>query len=154
MVLPEYAGRHAGLRHDPAVDERLEIVQALWTTYREAGVDEAIALLHPDVEFVDDEGRVFRGRKGVKRFFAEFAERGERFTASVYTFELHEPDLLVIGHRRIRSQRGMRGGYTYFVHSLRDGLVCRLSAHATREAALADIEARAAERAGSQPGVS
>ena len=136
------------------MDERLEIVRALWTTYREAGVDEAIALLHPEVEFVDHAGRVFRGRQGVTRFFAEFEERGERFTASVYTFELHEPDLLVIGHRRIRSQRGLRGDYMYFVHGFRDGLVCRLTAHTSRDAALADIDAHAGRRAGAQPGVS
>ncbi len=134
------------------VDERLEIVRELWSTYREGGVDEAIPLLHPDVEFVDHEARIFRGRKGVAQFFAEFEERGEQFTASVYTFELHEPDLLVIGHRRIRSAEGVRGDYMYFTHGFRDGRVCRLSAHTTREAALADIQARAA--AGSQPGVS
>jgi predicted SnoaL-like aldol condensation-catalyzing enzyme len=134
------------------VDERLEIVRELWSTYREGGVDEAIPLLHPDVEFVDHEARIFRGRKGVAQFFAEFEERGEEFTASVYTFELHEPDLLVIGHRRIRSAEGMRGDYMYFTHGFREGQVCRLSAHTTREAALADIQARAA--AGSQPGVS
>jgi hypothetical protein len=58
----------------------------------------------------------------------------------------------VIGHRRIRSAEGMRGGYMYFAHGFRDGRVCRLSAHTTREGALADIEARAA--AGPQPGVS
>jgi hypothetical protein len=32
---------------------------------------------------------------------------------------------------------------TYFVHSVRDGRVCRISAHATREDALADIRRRA-----------
>jgi predicted SnoaL-like aldol condensation-catalyzing enzyme len=137
----------------PGVDERLEIVRELWSTYREGGVDEAIPLLHRDVEFVDHEARIFRGREGVARFFAEFEERGEQFMASVYTFELHEPDLLVIGHRRIRSAEGMRGGYMYFAHGFRDGRVCRLSAHTTREGALADIEARAAAGP-SQPGVS
>jgi len=134
------------------VDERLEIVRELWTTYREGGVGEAIPLLHRDVEFVDQDGRTFRGREGVARFFAEFEERGERFMASVYTFELHEPDLMVIGHRRIRSEKGLRGDYMYFVHGFRDGRVCRLTAHTAREAALSDIEARAA--GSSQPGVS
>jgi hypothetical protein len=134
------------------VDERLEIVRELWSTYREDGVDKAIPLLHPDVEFVDYEGRVFRGREGVGQFFAELHQRGERFMASIYTFEPHEPDLLVIGHGRIRSEEGLRGDYMYFVHGFREGRVCRLSAHTPREAAVSDIEARAAGRA--QPGVS
>jgi predicted SnoaL-like aldol condensation-catalyzing enzyme len=124
------------------VDERLEAVQELWGTYREKGVEPAIALLDHEVEFVDHEGRVFNGHDGVRSFFAEFEQRGEVFTASPYSFELHEPDLLVIGHRRIRSEDGTRGDYLFFVHSFRDGRVSRIAAHMTKEAALADIAAR------------
>jgi hypothetical protein len=125
------------------VDERLEAVRELWGTYREQGVEPAIALLDPEVEFVDHEGRVFSGHDGVRDFFAEFARRGEEFAASPYSFELHEPDLLVIGHRRIRTDEGVRGDYLYFVHSCRDGRVSRIAAHTTREAALAEIDERA-----------
>jgi predicted SnoaL-like aldol condensation-catalyzing enzyme len=125
------------------VDERLEAVRELWATYREEGVETAIALLHPEVEFVDHDGGVFNGHDGVRRFFAEFRQRGEQFTASLYSFELHEPDLLVIGHRRIRSEDGMRGDYLFFVHSFREGRVSRIAAHTTKEGALADIAARA-----------
>jgi hypothetical protein len=126
-----------------AMDERLEAVRQLWATYREHGVDRAIPLLDPEVEFVDHAGRVFRGHDGVRRFFAEFEERGEQFMASPYTFELHEPDLIVVGHRRIRSDDGMRGEYLFFVHSCRDGRVSRIAAHTTKEAALAEIDERA-----------
>jgi ketosteroid isomerase-like protein len=131
------------VRHDGRVDERLDAVRELWATYREKGVDEAIALLDPEVEFVDHEGRAFQGHAGVRHFFDEFEQRGERFMASPYTFELHEPDLLVIGHRRIRSDEGIRGDYLFFVHSCQDGRVSRISAHMTKEAALADIANRA-----------
>jgi hypothetical protein len=124
------------------VDERLEAVRELWGTYREEGVAKAIPLLHAEVEFVDHEGRVFSGHDGVRSFFAEFEERGEVFTASPYSFELHEPDLLVIGHRRIRDEEGTRGDYLYFVHGFRDGRVSRIAAHLSREAALADIAER------------
>jgi uncharacterized protein DUF4440 len=124
------------------VDERLEAVRELWATYREEGVATAIRLLHPEVEFVDHEGRVFGGHEGVRSFFAEFEQRGEVFTASPYSFELHEPDLLVIGHRRIRSPDGTRGDYLFFVHSFREGRVSRIAAHVTKDAALADIAER------------
>ena len=124
------------------MDERLEAVRELWGTYREGGVDEAIPLLHAEVEFVDHESRVFSGHEGVRSFFAEFERRGEVFTASPYSFELHDPDLLVIGHRRIRDEDGTRGDYLFFVHSFRDGRVCRIAAHLSRDAALADIAAR------------
>jgi SnoaL-like domain len=125
------------------VDERLDAVSKLWATYREEGVQKAIPLLDPEVEFVDHDGNAFHGHDGVRRFFSEFEQRGEQFTASPYSFELHEPDLLVIGHRRIRSEDGMRGDYLFFVHSFRGGRVSRIAAHTTKEGALADIEERA-----------
>jgi hypothetical protein len=125
------------------VDERLEAVRELWATYREEGVERAIPLLDPEVEFVDHDGHDFHGHDGVRRFFGQFEQRGERFEASLYSFELHEPDLLVIGHRRIRSEDGMRGDYLFFVHSFRAGRVSRIAAHMTKDAALADIEERA-----------
>jgi hypothetical protein len=125
------------------VDERLEAVRELWGTYREEGVERAISLLDSEVEFVDHQGRVFKRHDGVRRFFAGFEQRGEVFAASPYSFELHEPDLLVIGHRRIRTEDQIRGDYLYFVHSCRDGRVCRIAAHTTKEAALAEIDERA-----------
>jgi predicted SnoaL-like aldol condensation-catalyzing enzyme len=123
-------------------DARLEAVHKLWATYRESGSDEAILLLHPEVEFVDHEGRHFDGHDGVRAFFEEFTQRGEQFRASPFTFELHEPDLLVVGHRRIKSDEGTQGDYLFFVHSVRDGRVSRIRACASREEALADIAER------------
>ena len=46
-----------------------------------------------------------------------------------YTFEPHDPDLLVIGHRRIQSDEGLRGDYLFFVHSFREGRVARIAAY-------------------------
>jgi ketosteroid isomerase-like protein len=128
---------------DAPVDARLDAVHELWSTYREQGAAEAIPLLDPEVEFVAQDGRVYHGHDGVRQFFAEFEQRGERFMASPYTFEPHDPDLLVIGHRRIVSDDGLRGDYLFFVHSFREGRVARIAAYATRDGALADITARA-----------
>jgi ketosteroid isomerase-like protein len=128
--------------HDLPVDERLDAVHELWSTYREQGAEQAIPLLDSDVEFVAHNGRVYRGHEGVRRFFAEFEERGERFMASPYTFEPHDLDVLVIGHRRIRSDGGLRGDYLFFVHSFRAGRVARIAAYTSKEDALADITAR------------
>ncbi len=125
------------------VDARLDAVQRLWATYRDDGLDAAIALLDPEVEWVDREGRRYSGHDGVRSFFDWFGSRGERFAASLFTFELQDPDLVAIGHHHISGKGGSRGAYTYFVHSVRDGRVCRISAHATREEALADIRRRA-----------
>jgi hypothetical protein len=129
------------------VEESLEAVRELWRTYREQGAEAAITLLDPQVEFVDHAGRVFRGHEGVRQFFREFEQRGEVFLASPYSFEPRELDVIVIGHRRIRTEEGIRGDYLFFVHSFRDGRVSRIAAHVSKDAALADIAARYRGRA-------
>jgi hypothetical protein len=123
-------------------DERLRAVHTLWATYRESGAAVAAELLHPEVEFITADGRTFMGPDGVRAFFAAFEERGESFIASPFTFELHEPDVLVVGHRRIRGPDAIRGEYLYFVHGIREGRVCRLTAHPSRAEALADVARR------------
>ncbi len=125
-----------------SADERLRVVQTLWATYRESGADVAAELLHPEVEFITADGQICKGRDGVRAFFAAFEQRGESFIASPFTFELHDPDVLVVGHRRIRSPDAFRGDYLYFVHSIRDGQVYRLTAHTSREDALKDVARR------------
>lgn len=127
--------------HD--LDPRLRAVHELWTAYRELGADQAAGLLDPDVEFVTVAGYTHHGVEAVRAFFADYPARGQEFMASPFTFELHEPDVLVVGHRRIRSGRGaIDGAYLYFVHSIRDGRVTRLAAFPSREAAIADVKAR------------
>jgi hypothetical protein len=129
------------------IDTRLRTVQTLWSTYREQGPAVAAEQLHPEVEFITADGDRFEGQDGVRKFFASFGERGASFIASPFTFEPHPPDVLVVGHRRIRGPDEVRSDYLYFVHGFRDGKVCRLTAHASREAALADVARRRDEAA-------
>ncbi|HWM11403.1 MAG TPA: nuclear transport factor 2 family protein [Solirubrobacteraceae bacterium] len=116
-----------------------DLVRRLWTAYREGGVETALALLHPDVEFVAVDGTTYDGHDGVRSFFKSFADQGQTFEASPYSFEGQGDAVLVAGHRRIHSAEGTSGAYLYFVHVIRDGSIARLSAHATREAALGDL---------------
>jgi len=116
-----------------------DLVRGMWTAYREGGVEAALPLLAPDVEFVAVDGTVHRGHDGVRGFFKAFADQGQTFEASPYSFEGQRDAVLVAGHRRIHSADGTSGAYLYFVHLIHDGSIARLSAHATREAALADL---------------
>ena len=125
-----------------------DLVRKLWTAYREGGVEVALPLLDPDVEFVAVDGTSYDGHDGVRRFFKAFDEQGQTFEASPYSFEGQGEAVLVAGHRRIRSANGTSGAYLYFVHMIRDGLIVRLSAHATRSGALADLR-RSEEQAAS-----
>jgi len=113
----------------------------MWTTYREGGVEAALPLLHPDVEFVAVDGSLHAGHAGVRAFFQAFEDQGELFEASPYSFEGHDGAVLVAGYRRIHSTDGTRGMYMYFVHVVRDGLIVRLSAHSGREDATAALRA-------------
>jgi len=115
------------------------VVRRMWTAYREGGVEAALPVLHPDVEFVAVDGTSYAGHDGVRSFFKAFADQGQTFEASPYSFEGRGEAVLVAGHRRIHSADRTTGAYLYFVHQLRDGLIVRLSAHSTREAALAEL---------------
>ncbi len=111
----------------------------MWSAYREGGVEVALPLLDPDVEFVAADGTCYEGHAGVRRFFQAFEDQGQSFEASPYSFEGRGDAVLVIGHRRIHSDSGTSGAYMYFLHVIRDGLIVRLSAHATRDEALATL---------------
>jgi ketosteroid isomerase-like protein len=117
-----------------------DLVRRMWTTYREGGVEAALALLHPEVEFVASDGTRYDGHDGVRSFFRAFEEQRQTFEASPYSFEGHGDAVLVAGHRRIHSAEGTSGAYLYFVHVVRDGLIARLSAHSSRAAALEDLQ--------------
>jgi len=116
-----------------------DLVRRMWTAYREGGVETALPLLAPDVEFVAVDGTAYQGHDGVRSFFKAFADQGQTFEASPYSFEGQGDAVLVAGHRRIHSADRTSGAYLYFVHVIRNGSIARLSAHATREAALADL---------------
>jgi ketosteroid isomerase-like protein len=122
-------------------------VRRMWTAYREGGVEAALPLLHPQVEFVAVDGTEHNGHDGIRAFFKAFADQGQTFEASPYSFEGQGDAVLVAGHRRIRSAKGTSGAYLYFVHLVEDGLITRLSAHATREAALRDLHRSEQRRA-------
>lgn len=125
-----------------------ELVRAMWTAYREGGVEAALPLLHPEVEFVAVDGTVYNGYDGIRDFFKTFADQDQTFEASPYSFEGQGDAVLVAGHRRIHSAAGTSGAYLYFVHVIRDGAIVRLSAHATRDAALAELRRSEQQPAG------
>lgn len=138
VKIPSLADAHDDL------DPRLRAVHELWTAYRELGAEQAAGLLDPEIEFVTVAGYVHNGIEAVRAFFATYPARGQEFMASPFTFELHPPDVLVVGHRRIRSDGAIDGAYLYFLHTIRDGRVCRLAAFASREDAIADVQRRRA----------
>jgi hypothetical protein len=113
----------------------LDTVKQMWIAYREHGVDSAVEHLHSDVEFQAHDGQVWKGHEGVREFFAQFERSGEQFAASPYTFEPHGHGVVVAGHRRI----GEDADYLYFSHHVSDGVITRIAAWPTRDAAVADV---------------
>jgi SnoaL-like protein len=120
-------------------DTRLDVVKRMWIEYREQGVDPALRLLHPEVEFLAEDGEMWSGHDGVRKFFSQFESRGEEFAAAPYTFEPHGEGVIVAGHRRITSPQGADAGYLYFSHCVEDGLITRIAAWNTRAEAERDV---------------
>jgi ketosteroid isomerase-like protein len=115
--------------------DALDTVKRMWIAYREAGVDTALELLDPEVEFQAHDGKVWSGHDGVREFFAQFERSGEEFSAAPYTFEPHGHGVVVAGHRRV----GAGADYLYFSHHVRDGTITRVAAWSTRDSAIADV---------------
>lgn len=124
-------------------EPRLEIVKRMWIDYRERGVDTALAHCHPHVEFQGNDGRIWAGHDGIREFFAQFTEAaGRHFAASPYTFEPNGEGVIVAGHRRILSPRTRDSDYMYFSHHVENGVITRIAAWDTREAATEDVKPR------------
>jgi hypothetical protein len=123
------------------MSDALDVVKGMWVEYREQGVHPALRHLHPDVEFVAEDGAVWAGHEGVKKFFSLFEARGEEFAAAPYTFEPHGNGVIVAGHRRITSPEGADAGYLYFSHCVENGVITRVAAWNTREEAERDVGA-------------
>jgi hypothetical protein len=124
------------------MEDSHRLVRRMWADFREGGTEVALRCLHPEVAFIAVDGTRFDGHAGVRSFFQAFEDQGQTFEASPYSFEGHGNAILVVGHRRIHSADGVDGDYLYFVHECEDGLITVLSAHRTREDALAALSSR------------
>ena len=139
-------------RRDPVPPDSLTVVRAFWEATRDRDVDAAMALMHPDVEWIsllDDAdpdglaqlagGTSTRGAEALRLRFEEIAGSGVVAEAYALSYELLDDGrVLVVGALRVRRpDNWMTTVQRWWVYVLEDGLIRRFQAYATREAACA-----------------
>jgi hypothetical protein len=88
-------------------------------------VEKAVALAHPDFEFVSRlsavEGRSYRGKDGIRRYYEDLADAWQEWHIEVY-------EVTEIGHETVLSDSIFRGtGKSGVEAELRSGIVWMLS---------------------------
>jgi len=126
----------------------LEVVRRWSDTFRDEGYEAAMDLVEeifdPEVEFSpllarEIEGRTYRGHDGLRAFFRELNEMlgGVRYEPAEY--EPVSDDVIVLFTRIVGTGRGSTvpvGQDLAMVYEFRDGLIRRMTAYGSRQAAL------------------
>ena len=123
--------------------ENVEVVRGLFDAYRRQAIDAVVELAHPDIEVRPSivggpESNVYRGRDGVRKFFADVEAAWADFRIEVDEFCDLGATVLVLGRS---FARGEGSGIpveaaTGWVASVRDGKVHRFASFTSREQAL------------------
>ena len=127
---------------DPAQSENVDPVRRMLEAYLVGANEQALAFLHPDVQYdttVRPDGRVWRGREAVRRAMAEWTESWDGYRVSVEGYLEAAPDRVVVlwserGRARGSGIPQSQSGLTVF--TVRDGLIVEMVPRLDREATL------------------
>lgn len=129
-------------------DDKVAVVRRGFTAWNARDVDQALAGIHPDIEWVTagmfpDVDPVYHGHDGVRRFWREFVEPWESIEIEDERLVDLPDGLLVLARFRARGREGLeldlRVGQRFTLDE--DGEVVAFKAYASHEDALAAIGA-------------
>jgi len=126
-------------------DSKIRLVRRIWEAVDEGGLEAALQLTEPDVEWVPHTagGRVLTSQE-LLDFFADFKGERQVTGSRLYSVTLEAPDaVLASGSFRLRGGGGIAEFQIHFVYRFDDDRLVRGSTYATRADAL-DAIARAA----------
>jgi ketosteroid isomerase-like protein len=122
----------------------IRLVRRLWEAVADSGLEAALQLTDPDVEWVPHaaQGRVLTSRE-LLDFFEEF--QGERHIVGgrLYSVGMEGDAVLASGSFRLKGGGGIAEFQIHFVYEFEEGRLVRGSTYATRAEAL-EASARAA----------
>jgi ketosteroid isomerase-like protein len=119
----------------------VERVRRLWEAWERGGIDQVLEVVDPDVTWAPygAGGRVLRGADELRAYMEDFRDRGELVEANPYSYEEHGHAVVVSGHLRVRTDRGMTDTQLEWVYHFRAGRLVRFEAYTSREEALAAV---------------
>jgi len=129
----------------PPTESQVRLVRRLWEAVAESGLEAALALTDPDMEWVPHAagGRVLTSQE-LLAFFNEFQGEQHIAEARVYSVGVEGDAVLASGSFRLRGGGGISDFQIHVVYEFEDERLVRASTYATKADAL-DAIARAAE---------
>jgi ketosteroid isomerase-like protein len=118
--------------------DNVKFVRTLWAAIAEGGLEAALKLTEPDVEWRPHAagGRVLTSEE-LLRFFEEFQGERQLLEALPYSFHPHGDLVLASGSFRLRRRDSMAEFQIHFVYEFEGGRLRRAATYATRHEALA-----------------
>jgi ketosteroid isomerase-like protein len=117
--------------------DNVKLVRSLWTSIQEGGLEAALELTAPDVEWRLHAagGRVLTSQE-LLQFFHDFQGERQLLEARPYSFHAHGDLVLASGSFRLRGRERMSEFQIHFVYEFEGGTLLRASTYATRGEAL------------------
>jgi ketosteroid isomerase-like protein len=125
---------------------RTEIAQQLFDAFNARDVDGALSLLHPDVVFepvsgaVLNDGEPYRGREGMRRYFADVRAHWRELTVNPVHLREAGNAVVALGHVSGASAAGaLRDAPTTWVFKFEEGLAAHIQVFADERLARAAL---------------
>ena len=121
-------------------EDNVRFVRALWAAIADGGLEAALKLTDPDVEWRPHAagGRVLTSEE-LLRFFGEFQGERQLLEATPYAFFSHGDLVLASGSFRLKGE-SMSEFQIHFVYEFEDGRLVRSATYATRNEAVAAMD--------------
>jgi anti-anti-sigma factor len=126
-----------------AMPSQVQLVRDLWRAHETGGLDAFFAAAGDDVvwqPFITG-NQVFRGSAELREALSALAEQGIRYEPVLHDLEQHGNVVLVHGVLRVSNNGRFEETPLHWAYHFRDGRLCRLGTHASREAALEALAA-------------
>jgi ketosteroid isomerase-like protein len=128
--------------HGEVSPDNVEFVRSLWEAVDEGGLEAALALTDPDVEWAPHPaaGRVLR-TKELLSFLKEYEGERELLKATPYSISAHGDMVLASGSFRLHGQGGQISEFQiHWVSEFEHGRLVRARSYASEAAALKVID--------------
>jgi ketosteroid isomerase-like protein len=125
--------------------DNVEFVRSLWEAVQEGGLEAALALTDPEVEWAPHPaGGQVLSTEELQRFLEEYSGERELLRATPYSISAHGDMVLASGSFRLHGQDGLISEFQiHWVSEFEDGRFVRASSYASEAEALKAIDPRA-----------
>lgn len=118
--------------------DNVELVRQLWKAFEHGGIEAALEIADPDVEWepYGGGGAVYKGHDGLRAYMDERNARGQQTDARLYSAFAKGDYVVARGEIRIQSESGVVTMQPGWLYEFREGRLLRFRGFPTQEAAL------------------